>query len=550
MRRKLLFIVLCILFFPNVYAINKYKVNLYVDKDNNVSKKETINIYEDFELKLPDSGNIPNEIYGYSLLLKKVNSNYDYVRKNNIISFSTKGNVFVNTEYTINYKKSNTNSYYVLLEGINKKIDLVEIVIDFEDKTRIENIDFYINNEKNDKITYYYDEGKIVASYYYLDSNSVIGVKVNKKIRSGNSTVSLFSLLFPIFSLIVSILIWYLFGRDKILKKERCIYPDKRLNYFDVVRLYKEKVDKDDIIANLFMLCSNGYVSIKEEKDDIKLIYNKKYEGHSYSESILFDSLFLKNYEGSLSGVIDKNRKKKYVDVISVKDIRIKRCIDLIKANENVDSKRYEFFEKGTDNKKKIILGLSIISMLVIIINPFLGNMIYMLLGMIISSLLYTIMYTIINSMNFNKDRKYLFTIGIVLMFLVIILGFIIGLGSIYELSLFIGVICIIVMLLLAKYMPKRTIYGSKLYSKLEGFKDLLDNGNSKDYNSILDYNEDYYYDILSYTYLFNNREETIKKFNKVIKKECDWYEGINEYSFVKFNKLCDVIVDILRENN
>ena len=173
-----------------------------------------------------------------------------------------------------------------------------------------------------------------------------------------------------------------------------------------------------------------------------------------------------------------------------------------------------------------------------------------MLLGMIISSLLYTIMYTIINSMNFNKDRKYLFTIGIVLMFLVIILGFIIGLGSIYELSLFIGVICIIVMLLLAKYMPKRTIYGSKLYSKLEGFKDLLDNGNSKDYNSILDYNEDYYYDILSYTYLFNNREETIKKFNKVIKKECDWYEGINEYSFVKFNKLCDVIVDILRENN
>ena len=351
--------------------------------------------------------------------------------------------------------------------------------------------------------------------------------------------------------MLVSIVIWYFYGKDKVIEIEKNLYPDKRLNFLDVVRLYKERVTKEDVIYNILYLCSKGYIKIEESKDDIKLVRVKKYSGHSYNESLLMDALFLKEYSGSLSGVIDKGRKKDYYDSVSVKDVRIRRTIDLILSNENMDSKRYEFFERGTDNKKKIILGFSIISMLLIIINPFLyyNSILYVVLGMVISFILFYIIYLAVIKIDFEKSRKYLSSIIIGLVFLVLVFSFIVGIRNMYEVSIFVGIICIVVMNVLCKYMPRRTIYGTKLYCKLEGFKQVIENSSSKELKDIMAINDNYYYDILAYTYIFDNRNKVVDKF-KIVENKCEWFDSYEEFKIGKFNKLCDVLIDILRENN
>ena len=112
------------------------------------------------------------------------------------------------------------------------------------------------------------------------------------------------------------------------------------------------------------------------------------------------------------------------------------------------------------------------------------------------------------------------------------------------------GIICVIGMMILAKYMPKRNAFGDKMFNGMEGFKKLLEEGTKEEYQSILNTNEDYYYDILCYTYIFGDKELVSKRFKNYVKKECDWYKSYKKFDYTSFNKTCDVIFDVLRENN
>ncbi len=554
MKRVLLLFVCVFAFIPRIYAISSYKVSMTIDGENNIIKKEVLNGNENnVVLKKPSSGSVPGDFYGYSLKLDDINSNTVFKDLDDGIELKGIKNAIVTTKYKIGFKKSNSYSYFTILEGINKDIENIEISVMFKDDYIPDDYSFYINGKVDNNFSVSKNSNMMVAIYNgNLKANDIIGLKLDRVVKVKNSVFSILAFCFPIFCLFVSFLIWYFFGKDKDIVIEKTLYPDRRMNYFDIVRLYKEKVSREDIINDVIMLCSKGYIKIVEKKDDLRLVRVKNYNGHSYSESLLFDALFLKEYSGNLTGVVDKNRKKEFYDSVSVKDIRIRRTIDIILANENIDSKIYEYYERGTNNKKNIIIGLSIISMLLIIVNPFVyyNSSIYIVFGMFVSLFLYYLLYTLIKNIDFNKSRKYLIPFLIGLSFFVLVFGFIVGYRNLYELTIFVGVVCIIIMLVLAKYMPKRTIYGSKLYAKIEGLKLLLEEGNSKDFNNILELNENYFYDIIPYTYLFVNRDVYINKIGKYVNKPCDWFDTYEEFKYNRFNKVCDVLIDILRENN
>ena len=70
-------------------------------------------------------------------------------------------------------------------------------------------------------------------------------------------------------------------------------------------------------------------------------------------------------------GILINKKRIEYNDEVSVKDIKVIRTVDRILANENVERKRLEFFEKDTNSKKSLILSMSVISLVLITINPF-----------------------------------------------------------------------------------------------------------------------------------------------------------------------------------
>ena len=62
--------------------------------------------------------------------------------------------------------------------------------------------------------------------------------------------------------------------------------------------------------------------------------------------------------------------------------------------------------------------------------------------------------------------------------------------------------------------------------------------------------NPNYYYDMLVYMYILGNKDNVCKRFKNLVDKKCEWYESYKKYDYNNFNKSCDVIMDVVRENN
>ena len=119
MKKITIFIIFLVCFIPNVLAKNSYQVFMNVDEDNNVISRQIISSDEkNIIIKKPTSGDIQGEFYGYNIRLNKKNINVDYEDKKDswcIRDRHKNDDIVIDSEYTVNYKKDNSNSYFVLL---------------------------------------------------------------------------------------------------------------------------------------------------------------------------------------------------------------------------------------------------------------------------------------------------------------------------------------------------------------------------------------------------------------------------------------------------
>ena len=437
------------------------------------------------------------------------------------------------------------------MEGVNKKIKTLNVQIKFEKDYLVKGLKVYVNGKEIDRYINYVDDNTISMKITNLKENDEIAFRVKRNVKSSFSVLTIVSFVFPTLCLILSFALWQFYGKDNRDKIDKRMNPVRQLSLLEVARLYNEKVVRADVISLIFSLCSKGYMEIKETEDDLKFVRVKNYSGHSYSEGLLFDAIFLKSYVGTFDEAINK-KKKDYNSEISVKDVRVIRTIDRILANENMNEKKYEYYERDTTSKKNIIIGMAVTSLVLVTINPFIAinNSLFFILALIIEMLSFYIINKFIGFIDLNRIRKYVIPVLLTIALLVLIFAFIFGTNSIYEIAYLLGVVCVIGMMILAKYMPKRNSFGDKLFHSMEGFKKLLEEGTKEEYQGILNTNENYYYNILSYLYVFGNKEYVCKRFKGLVKKECDWFKSYKKFDYNSFNKTCDVIFEVLRENN
>ena len=554
--KKLLFSVL--VFFVSltiVSAINGAKATMVIDDKNHINKQIIIeNKEENLVVKVPKSGKIPRNIYGFHINMGKINSNANYkVDKDKMLlkDLSNQERVVINYEYDINYKQNDGFEYFEVIEGIDKQIDSLIIQIRFEEEYEVKNLKLFINGKEITKYSNYINGSNISIRVNDLKANDVVAFQVKRDVKSTFSVLTMISFVFPILCLIFSFGLWYFYGKDRREEIEKRMNPVRQLSLLEVARLYNEKISRSDILSLIYSLCSKGYMEIEETKDDLKFIRLKNYSGHSYSEGLLFDAIFIKSYVGTFDEVINK-KKKEYNDEISVKDVRVIRTVDRILANENMNEKKYEYYERDTSSKKNLIMGMAITSLVLVTINPFItiNNPLFFILALVMEIVSFYIINKFIGIIDLNRIKKYIVPVLLTILFLTLIFTFIFGTNSIYEIAYLFGIICVIGMMILAKYMPKRNAFGDKMFNGMEGFKKLLEEGTKEEYQSILNTNEDYYYDILCYTYIFGDKELVSKRFKNYVKKECDWYKSYKKFDYTSFNKTCDVIFDVLRENN
>lgn len=99
-----------------------------------------------------------------------------------------------------------------------------------------------------------------------------------------------------------------------------------------------------------------------------------------------------------------------------------------------------------------------------------------------------------------------------------------------------VGILCVAVLMVFIKGMPKRTSFGSEMLGKLKGFKRFLETAEKEQLEALVNENPEYFYNILPYTYALGVSNVWMKQFETIAMKAPDWYDASGSFDAHDFN--------------
>ena len=616
------------------YVIDKYDINIIVNENNTFDITETITayfnvskhgIFRTIPLKNTivrlDGTTSTNRTQVSNI---SVDNEYKKIRENGNykLQIGSKDHTLIGEQkYVIKY------TYNLGKDPMNNYDELYYNIIGNEWDTVIGNITFSITMPKefdssklgfssgtkgsidNSKVIYNVNGNKITGSYNgILDVGEALTVRcelpegyfVDAKLDINKIDYLMFFV--PIIFLVISILLWNIFGRDDQIIETIEFYPPEGLNSLDVGFLYKGRAENKDVTSLLIYLANKGYLEISNKKielnaDKINLnqesinnankkimilqnkindlkVSNPSSQQIKYYENMLdiyknIDTPI--NYEqyGLKSSINNINKKNKFLirklkdyDGTNLHEQWFMEGLFEYNRNEVTDSMLYnnfyitnnrilhtinnkqnknKVFEKSSLNKKIFIILMIIASYCLITIPPIFT---YGEQEILIFALAFpAIGFTALLGMLFGDTPISVKIFGMFwglgfggIPWLITVLPALMQDMS-YLICYIIGLLCIGVMILVIKYLPKRTKYGNEMLGKLKGFKNFLETVEKEKLESLVMDNPNYFYDILPYTYVLGVSDKWIKKFESISLQAPSWYDSSNSFDISSFNR-------------
>ena len=479
------------------YVIDEYNVDIIVNEDNSFDVTEIITVY----FNIPKHGifrtiplrNNVKRLDGSSYTNRAQISNVSV--DNTYTSSKEKGNYKLtigSANHTLTGKQTYVIKYtYTLGKTPMKEYDeLYYNLIGNEWDTVIGNMSFSITMPKEfdssklgfssglvgsvDSSKVVYNVNNNVISGYF---NGILGVgeglTVRCELEKGYfseakmvlSIYDYFMFIVPIFSLIVSVFLWFKFGRDNQVVESVEFYPPDGLNSLEVGFLFKGNADIQDVTSLLIYLANKGYLEIVDNNINLNAsnVYLSKDAKNNAKQKIIdlqnkineekklkSNSKKIKYYENMLDiyknidtpinyakyGVNYSVKKFDEEDKIFIKKLRDYDGNDIneqwfmeglfeydrtevtfkmlynnfyvtsnrILGNINNKQKRDTIFEKSSSNKKIIIVLMAIISYCLITIPPVYN---YWELRMLIFALLLPVLTVFASFKSFKKSDSF-----------------------------------------------------------------------------------------------------------------------------------------------
>lgn len=501
--------------------------------------------------------------------ITKFSSNLDFTETNNdtseIINFNDLLNINrITLNYTLNIKPArNTNTiFYPLLDGVSEEINNFSFTINLNNEMP-RDIKFYLNDKvlSEDSITYNIKDNVITGKYNYkLDVYDSLSFTLEEKESINISFLTKLSIVVPIIGAFISYLLWFCFGKDNLSKIKKTSRPPRTINILETSLIYNNEVTKEDIPLMVFELANKGYIKITETSNSLKITKLKEYDGKKYNEALFFKSIFKKPQSSSLKNYIsymEENTKKVknvYLNEVDIKNVNMLKTVEELTKRANEDEIKRKFFESNTASKKIYISFMSAISLILVTCNPFLetGKLYLVCISALFSIISLILITKIVDKVNFEKVSlsQFIIFIGIVISIWLVMLIPAIEANKIYIIAYIIGVICTILMLILYKYMPKRTKNGTKLLGQIESFQLFLEDSTTDEIDRVLELDNQYFYYILPYTYVLKNTTKMKNKFKNVVKVQPTWYECKKDFNLTRFCKEMDLLLEYLSKDN
>lgn len=555
------------------YIIEKYDVDMVVNKDNSYDITETI------------TANFKVDKHG---IFRKIPIKNEIIRADGSSEFNrgVLSNIEINDQYTREIEDKNyffkigdpekylrgkkeyvIKYHYNIGKDSNKEFDeLYFNIIGDEWNTSISNLTFKITMPKK------FDEKNLgfSAGRYKEEGTEKVEYKVDGNIITGkfNGTLSkyealtvrmelpenyfnlakehfdkntIFMIIIPIICIIIAFILWIKYGKDDVVVESVEFYPPNDLNSFELAHAYKGYSESNDVVSLLIYLANKGYIRIenlnKKGKDKFKFVRLREYDGANEFEKLFMKGLF-KLAKTDHSGY-------KEVTLTSLKDSFYTTVNTL--TTKIADKNKFKIYDKTASSKLLIINLLIIFSLLTVFTIPCLG---YFGIESIITNFIVSIAFLIILNIVFMFDKIsnviiFLVIGSIVSLFVILFLPLIevLEFDSSYNYAILIGSILSFILSTFLYTMRKRTKYGRDILGKIKGFKRFLETAEKAKLEALVNENPTYFYDILPYTYVLGISNKWIKQFEEITIESPSWYSSDNAFNHMAFSSTLNSLI-------
>lgn len=541
------------------YDIESYNVEISVDKDLNYTYNENIN------LVFNKSNTIVTKTIPYEATDININKNYVIeTNKDKLIKISSKNNTHDSYTYKYKIKKDKENDDIYIIEidnNFNNDISKLDFILTYPSSFNKNNLTFYLNGKKVKDITYKINNQELTGSISNLKEDDKLLVIVDYGKIYVNS-LTIITIVISILLSLFSYILWRIYGKDVKYTIEFEKNIPSKLNTIDVSLIEKGYLNNENAIYLLLDLANRGYLKISEEENnEFTITRNKDYDGSNYKEASFIRALFRKNMTVNISEYIEALNKEsktpyqKELDKIITKDnikYRLIRAIKNVMSISKSNEEKNKYFETKSNNKKTYLLFSITIILVLITSIPFIEiNKLYLLpISVLFSSISLFILINIVENVDLKKKNN---KITILLLFAIIALIVLLTpsfkQNRIYFIAFLIGIMAVTFILFLYKYMPKRTIHGTRLYSKIEGLKKYLNEVSDKELKLVLKDNPNYLYDILPYSYILGIESVVFNKLKKLNIEDPKWYK-IDNFTYRKLFNSINRLINLVNEED
>lgn len=558
----ILLFILC--FIPNFvnasdYTVKDYSITIDIDEERNYEYSENVNLIFD------KSNVLVTKEFDISVKDMKVNKSVLTETKDTKIVKINSKNASSDTytfSYSIQDKEYDKDVYEINISNTyNNDLNNISFYITLPEDYNKSNLEFYLNNQRID-IKYNINKGILEGKLEKLKENETLTIKVDYSNIYFTPTTAVATIV-PIVLTFISGILWYAFGRDLKYKQSKNYDLPKDLSPLEIGLLNNGNAKEKDAFALLLYLANEGYISIEEVSNNNFIIKKEKnYDGKKYPISIFFKSLFKKNKGITLTDYINAiqerkkdTRKLEFEKEISSSEInsKFKRAVNMTLPIINDTEEKDKYFEKTSERKKMYLMIILATNLLLLTSIPFIEiNKLFLLpVSVIFSIMTLYLLMSMVENKEFKITKKNLITLVVFsIIILVVMLTPAFRRNKIYILTFLICVLCIALILFFYKYMPKRTIYGTKQYAKVEGFKNFIISRNMNDFKILLSKESNYFYDILPYSYCINIEEEVFKIMKELKIQEPTWIKLKDDFTLQKLSNSLERLYKVLTTKN
>jgi uncharacterized membrane protein YgcG len=324
--------------------------------------------------------------------------------------------------------------------------------------------------------------------------------------------------------LLVLLVLWIIFGRDRKTVDTVEFYPPDDLNPAAIGYLVDGKVNDKDLLAMILFWASQGYITIDEQKKG-KFVLTRTDKEDSGIDGItqeMFDSLF------SSGNTVDLS-KRNYSFALAMKSTKKELQKEYNNSSESM-------FEKSSMRLRIFGIFLTMIPLIgyqsaaamigygwngymaITSVAPILFSVI--IAGIIINVF---IRFNILSTLRFRVIFLILpFVSGIFPLFGWVLVSFN-GTNVIFAAAAFVSTaICGF----FTYHLQKRTDYYNDILGRIRGFKNFIETAEMEKLKLLFDEDPQYFYNILPYAWVFGLSDKWSEKFENLAKEPPTWYTG------------------------